>query len=320
MRKSRINERFSVVIVDYGTLCRTVRYIMDFLKACPVQSQEVNFIIVDNWDKKDLGKRQEEAGFVETHDFYDGWHEQSFKILSQFIENSSVWLISVNKNLGYAKANNIGALFSKNILDVKYTIFSNNDIQFPEILDPCSWFEYFRLNPQCLLIGPEVLGIDGNRQGPIQKNDTAFGILLRPYSLFRLIIPSRTVYPDLSFRKGKVHHVNGCFMIVNLGLFMHIGMFDEGTFLYYEEDILSEKAKQAGLYCYFDASITIIHEGGATTKKTMIPIEQKKRLFESACYYYKKYRNSSCLLIGISRINFYFLFVPLYPILNKIFK
>lgn len=316
----KIWRKYAVVIVDYGTLKRTLQYIEDFLRAVAHEKKNLEFVIVDNWDKSDFKERQEHIGFQNVFLTYSGWNNKLINAYKNKIGYSNVWLLSVNHNLGYAKANNLGALFSKDILSSKYIIFSNNDIRFPESISLERFEQFFIKYPDCLLIGPEVVGLDGKRQGPILANDTAFGTLLRPYSLFRLFRPSLIKYPEYEFKFGKVHHVNGCFMVVNLKNFIMVGLFDENTFLYYEEDILSEKAKNLGLSCFFWALFKVIHEGGQTTKKRIIPIEQKKILFSSACYYFQKYRHVNSFFLVIAKMNFHFLFVPLYPLLVRFFK
>lgn len=310
----------AVIIVDYGTIGRTLQYIEDFLQATAHEKHHLEFVIIDNWDKADFKERQEHNGFQNIFLSYSGWHNRLINAYKNKLRNSNVWLLSANQNLGYAKANNLGALFSKDILSAKYIIFSNNDIRFPESIDLDGFKQFFIKHPDCLLIGPEVVGLDGKRQGPILANDTAFGTLLRPYSLFRLFRPSLLKYPKHEFKFGKVHHVNGCFMVVNLQNFIMAGMFDENTFLYYEEDILSERAKVLGLSCLFWALFRVIHEGGQTTKQRIVPIEQKKILFSSACYYFQKYRHVNSLFLIIAKLNFRFLFVPLYPLLVRFFK
>ncbi len=316
----KMQRKFSVVIADYGTPKRTLRYIEDFLQAAANEERYFDFVIVDNWDKMNFKGQFECFGFSSPPLEHYRWHDTIIDVYKREAKDSSIWLLSAKQNLGYAKANNLGTLFSKDRLSSKYIIFSNNDIRFPEMVEFEKFEQFFIKHPDCLLIGPEVVGLDGKRQGPILANDTAFGTLLRPYSLFRLFRPSLIKYPEYEFKFGKVHHVNGCFMVVNLQNFMKAGMFDENTFLYYEEDILSEKAESLGLSCFFWALFKVIHEGGQTTKQRIVPVEQKKIFFSSACYYFQKYRHVNLLLLIIAKLNFRFLFVPLYPLLVRFFK
>lgn len=65
--------------------------------------------------------------------------------------------------------------------------------------------------------------------------------------------------------------------------FMDAGMFDEYTFLYYEEVILSERLTKIGKRTYYEPSVAALHyeEGSSTTSN------EKKRKTEKISREYK---------------------------------
>lgn len=310
---------WAVVIVDYGSLERTMKYICDFNHAC-IDDMPVSFVVIDNWDLENREKLRKDAGFVNNKYLYRGWGEECAKIYSGKAGDKDILLITVDKNLGYAKANNLGAKFALENLDAQYVIFSNNDIIFPRKFSLKTFEEIFAIYSDCLIIGPEVIGIDGARQGPIKNNRSPFSALIRPYSILRLLIKDNIEYGERGFKFGIVHHVMGCFLVTRIDLFKQIGMFDENTFLAYEEDILSEKARQLGYKFYFDSTIRIIHEKSMTTGKWLTARRAQIISFNSAYYYYKNYMHANSLLLAVAKINFYCIFIPLLPILKRVLK
>lgn len=51
-------------------------------------------------------------------------------------------------------------------------------------------------------------------------------------------------------------------------------MFDENTFLYCEENILSERFMSKGYITLYDPTFVIIHEEGNATSKSIIMIKE----------------------------------------------
>lgn len=312
--------KYIIVIVDYKSLEQTCRYIELFEQACE-DFTCAQFIVIDNWNGSNRKEQRVKNGFIDTHDSFEDHHNDSVEIWHRIIGGQDVWLLTKNENLGYAKANNLGIVFSDKFLHAPYAVFSNNDIQFPVRFQLSSFEDVFQKYDDCFALGPEIIGLDGNRQGPVlQKKECAFRELIRPYSIFRLWMTSGIVYSQKDFKFGKVHHTSGAFFIAKIDLLKKMGMFDENTFLYYEEDILSERGKLCGLNWYYDASIRIVHEGGATTSRSLPMFSQQKASFKSAIYYYANYCNTNWIFLAFARFNFYCVLAPLFPFIKRIYK
>lgn len=96
------------------------------------------------------------------------------------------------------------------------------------------------------------------------------------------LITQRFVHIDLP---------SGSCMLFKKTVLEALGGFDEGTFLYYEEDILYKKLKSMGLTNILVPSVSCIHLGGATTNSTKSAYFLKKCNYESLLYYLKKYES-----------------------------
>lgn len=303
-----MNNMFAVVIVDYGTLSRTAQYIKDFIRS---SNKNVVFIIVDVFDKnKEILANEREIDYKIV--ILDG---VKYKIMVRYINDKEVYQIYVNENVGFARGNNIGALLAQN-LKVDYIIFSNNDIKFPFGIDLSLLENIFYERKKCFLIGPKVIGIDGIQQGPFEKGGVISYLFLqnadvRLMTIIKYLLKKYFNYKE-NIKAGKIYAVQGCFMITKASRFFEIGMFDEKTFLYREEEILSERAARKGYYCYFFPDIKVVHEGEGTINRNIISIAKKDLLFKSASYYFVTYRHTDKYVIKLANYVFYHAYVPLY--------
>jgi len=87
---------------------------------------------------------------------------------------------------------------------------------------------------------------------------------------------------------------SGSCMFISKNLMKSLGGFDEGTFLYYEENILYKKLSALGLVNYCAPCVHAIHLGGSSTGKVHNAFLWRCN-FESAGYYLEKYCNLSFL-------------------------
>ena len=72
-----------------------------------------------------------------------------------------------------------------------------------------------------------------------------------------------------------------------------INFFDENTFLYYEEQILSKTVKDHGKKVVVDNRVKIIHDHSVSIDKSIKRIQKHKILKTSQRYYIRKYQKSN---------------------------
>ena len=85
------------------------------------------------------------------------------------------------------------------------------------------------------------------------------------------------------------------FLMVEAEAFFRAGMFDENTFLYAEENILSERLGTIGKGCWFNPSVQVVHEHGSTVNEHLRNKESALMQFRSMAYYYMHYKGYSHL-------------------------
>lgn len=212
------------------------------------------------------------------------------------------------ENGGYAKGNNIGARWLKEHLDPEYILFTNNDIILngPGVVE--TLLEAAASHPEAGAVGPEVVGTDGIRQSPepymgLWKRYvwmyfcTPFLSRARKRELFRLDYPEKA-------GEGEHYKLSGSFFLVKADAFFRAGAFDGNTFLYAEENILSERLGRIGRYCLFCPSVRVIHAHGETVNRHFEARKRALLQYDSMAYYYRAYKGYSRLETAIVRLLF----------------
>lgn len=266
-----------VVIINFGNPERTIRFVREECGKIGVPHQVV---IVDNGSGAD-----------------------AVEILKKELEGI-VTILPANKNLGFAKANNLGAEYAiKQGADL--LLFVNNDIVFTDadVVDRLA--AKLAELPSTGIIGPKVVGLDGRLQSPSPKQSFAQRNLL-PY-WGKLVYGQRKLREKMQLdfaetaSEGPCFVVSGCCFMVKAGAFSEVGMFDPETFLYGEEMILSARMQAAGKSVYYYPEVAVLHEHGATTRKYYDRKRIRSMKFDSEAYYYRSYEKTPAWEISLGR-------------------
>lgn len=214
--------------------------------------------------------------------------EQLLKLVKTFNE-LDIKIIFNNKNLGFAKGNNIG---------IKQALNDGNDfiiISNPDIIIPKDDFFLEKVKKTYLndfniaLIGPSIFNETNYNQNPLMKDRFDNKTILRKKIFFYLhldiiyyFLRVYLLYNIVNFYKDKnkekfkhigeiesqyVYSLNGCFLIFTPTFFKFFEGFDNNTFMYCEEHILAEKLYKKNLKSYFNKDIQVLHKGGKSVAK-----------------------------------------------------
>lgn len=269
----------AIIILNYNNVEDTIRCIKSIYATTPIDKIEV--VVVDNGSKGDI---------VAT--------------LQSFIEQfaPSVKLITLPKNIGYARANNAGYQSVADDNNIEFLAIMNNDIILTQdIVTPLT--AKLSTTADCALISPLIRNNDGaisnysaRRAESLRENFIKWMFLHRDcLGILSKIAQRRNMTPaQISQRILEIDIPSGCCFIVRKSLFGDLGGFDPNTFLYYEEDILCSKIRKLGLKNYLDASISVIHKGGATTSEVSKNFIART-LVESNRYYIYNYTGAGLL-------------------------
>lgn len=218
------------------------------------------------------------------------------------LENNKIIIIKNKKNLGYAYGNNLGLKYLYEH-GFDYAIISNPDIIVEEsvIEELISRMK----NSKVSFLGPKILEHGNIIKG--WKTPSYLYELLSTMNYFHKYAKKLITYKDSYYKDGlnEVDVIHGCFFIGRLKDFKKINFFDTNTFLYYEENILSYKAKKNNLGIYVDTSISVIHNLSLSVDKSLNKLKKYKILKDSMFYYETRYRKINIFKYILLRIVYY---------------
>lgn len=215
------------------------------------------------------------------------------EIQGTFKDNSKVVVLHSDKNVGFARGNNIGFRYAKIQFQADFIVQLNNDTiisqyDFNEIL--VKKFEEKRY----FVLGPDILTADGYHQNPGSKQSWS----LKELRFYRIKKRIRIVLSYLHMDAMTSHviaHVKrvyrsellkedventilhgACLIFSKLYINKFDGMCDE-TFLYWEEDILKLYADFYGFLMLYSNELSIYHKEDVATNMVETSIDEKVR-------------------------------------------
>lgn len=302
---------FSIIIVDYKTLNKTLEYILTCRRHLKT-SAEIHYIIVDNDSDTGIEEQKKilpmELRFVCQCDnipvYYGFWKEQK------------IYYVKAQNNGGYGRGNNLGAKVSNTLFNDSFLIFSNNDLNFVNEVEIEDVVLPFYQDSKIAALGPQITDLNGNKQNPglfQSMSQQLFG------DYFALLLPKelKREGKDCANSSGVCDWVSGAFMVVDAIKFFEVDGFDENTFLFMEETILSRKFEKVEYYMYYDERLRLIHNHGETVKNTIGVIRGIRHDFQSRVYYYQTYRHVKKVWINLAKVHFQ-IFLALFSLKKKL--
>ena len=227
----------------------------------------------------------------------------------------SVYLIRSENNAGFSAGNNRGCGRIENLPDPDYYLFLNSDAFLTEPGTIKTLRTALANQSQAVAISPLVhttsnsvpvrFQIQVRRLLPPGWLVVCHSPILRrlPFVrqwyhrfIYRDLVPyGENVYP--------VESINGAAFMMKSDFLHHIGLLDEGTFLYLEEVVLGEQIRREGRICLLHGGIIVPHIQGATTGSQRGKLSKKSFNFfiDSEAYLLRKYHNYSIFHVGIIR-------------------
>ena len=198
----------------------------------------------------------------------NGSDDASLEILQRHaLADPRVRFIANPDNPGFGVACNQGAADS----DAPWLAFVNPDLQVrPDSLE--------RLRTHALalggeaLLGADLLGEDGVRDGAARRRDPDFGAMLRaPGAGSRLEV---ALDPALALQ--PVEAVSGALMLMPRALFDRLGGWDAGYRLHAEDLDLCRRVRQAGAVVAVANDVPVLHVRGVSSRSRPLFVEWHK--------------------------------------------
>src|SRR6266567_7256857 len=197
---------------------------------------------------------------------------------------------SAGANLGFARANNLGAREAAG----EFLLLLNSDARLqPDALAIA--VDWLRAHPDCGVAGAQLLNPDGTRQNSIANWPTLFTELLNK-SLLRRLFPRR--FPGKAqglTEPAEVESVVGAFLLTRKRLWDSLGGLDERFFFFLEETDFCFAARRAGAKVMHLPQVQVWHGQGQSAKQ--MPAAARIEYWRSRYSYFQKHRPRSVRLV-----------------------
>jgi len=176
------------------------------------------------------------------------------KFVKKIIPKSEI--ILNGKNIGFAKANNIGMKKAIKDYSPNYFLLVNDDIEFIDKGWLKKFIEVGESHKKIGIVGCKLIYPDGSLQHIVKKKKIYY--FLKP--------GNKKDFPETSKIQEISSVVGACFLIKKT-VVDKVGFLDEKFFLYGEETDLCERARKAGFKNMYAGNICLIHYRDQTISK-----------------------------------------------------
>lgn len=270
------------VILHYYTINDTIKCVDSIKDKIGTKNYEI--VIVDNHSPNKTG--------------------EELKKLYEIEEN--VHVIENEKNLGFAKGNNVGYIYAKKELKADYIVLLNNDtvlVQdnfFDLIIQEYNESEFAVLGPKIILpnnkINPITLELPNVNILQKQLRDvkleliTSYLFINKFYKVLRMV--AKKIFIKIGLKKKNLNSNNenstnkryeniilhGCFLVFSKKYIEKFDGLDDRTFLYREEELLAIRLKKNGLKNVYNPKLQIFHNEDSATN-AITKSDRKKEIF-----------------------------------------
>ncbi len=174
-----------------------------------------------------------------------------------------VLLIRSDKNLGFAKGNNLGIRWVLSNTDCEFLFILNNDTIVDEYAIEILQNTMNTMGKQVGVISPRILLKDNPEK--LWYGGGNISWLKGKGEIPGYLGPATS---EVALTPRFVEFVSGCAMFARRQFFQQLGGFDERFFLYEEDLELCLRAREKGWLLYYEPRAVVFHEGQGSLKKS----------------------------------------------------
>ncbi len=228
-------------------------------------------IIIINWNSADFVRKCLQSVYACT----TGWEFEvivvdnaSFDECGEIVRNEfpAAKFIQSDINLGFAKANNLGAREAKG----RNLLFLNPDT---EVMGDalCQMVSFLDVRPDAGIVGCRLLNSDLSLQTScVQAFPSILNQVLDTEHL-RQVFPGLRLWGTRALltagEPAEVEVISGACLMIKSEVFETAGQFSSNYFMYAEDADLCFKANQAGWKNYYLGGVSVVHHGGRSSDK-----------------------------------------------------
>jgi N-acetylglucosaminyl-diphospho-decaprenol L-rhamnosyltransferase len=202
-------------------------------------------------------------------------------------------IIELGRNLGFARANNVGARTAQG----SYFLLLNTDCFLcPGALEVL--VRRLESEPRTAVVGPRLLNSDGSLQRSTHNFPSPLTFFLEQSNLWRLLASwpqagERVLIAGDHSRPRSVDWLLGACFLVRRDAFTQVGGFDPGFFFYWEEADLCMRLREETWKVAFEPGAEAVHLGGASSSSLQLRIHFFRSLYR---FYRKHFRPDQLVL------------------------
>lgn len=225
--------------------------------------------------------------------------DDSYSWLKQENDDVNIEIIKSEKNGGFSYGNNYGAKYLIKKYNPKYILFANTDTFFEEN-DVIACLQKLNEEKDLGLVSIRIHDPNGNEENSCWKHKNYFQM-----TMFCLCLYRRRKYKDFYYSLKEdedfkiVDVVRGSFMCFKTKALTDIDFFDENTFLYYEEDIISRRLEKKSYRVGILTNHYYIHNHIYSKNQDYLKV--KRNLDKSLIYYLENYYNLNIFQKGFTK-------------------
>lgn len=261
--------KVGIVILNYNDYLNTLRLV----NTISMYKSIDHVVVVDNCSTNDSYRRLKAA----QNQYWD--------------------LIQTSVNNGYASGNNVGIRYLTDKYKVDIIGIANPDVYFDENLVEIIKDDFNRHIEYAILTGVQK-GIRGEiHQHAFWKEMTIGRLFLSNFRILNKFNDTMQNFVEQNIAQHMnvfpVSTVEGCLFFIRAFDMKKIGSFDEGTFLYMEEDILTKRIKKLGKLVGIEPKVSFIHAHSTSVNKALSYFKKIKISFDSKKYFLNQYLTKS---------------------------
>ena len=230
--------------------------------------------------------------------------DNSVEVLEKY-KSKKIDIVTNKENKGYAYGNNVGIRFLRDAYKCDNVIISNPDIIVSEATIEALIKDLEKVD----VVAPTIKQLGEYIKGwklPSLKKE------INTITSNRLH-KNESIYKESYYKNGlnEVEVVSGCFFCIKDSALKAVDDFDEGTFLYFEENILGYKLKEKGIKTYVDTNVEVTHNLSVSVDKNVKKIKKYHILMDSLFYYEKNIIKSNIFRRAYLKIVYFIMLILL---------
>ena len=188
-------------------------------------------------------------------------------------------------NLGYSSGNNLGLRTLMN-MGCEWGIVFNPDVRLTGNQSIVDWIST-SVAVGCTVSGPLIYDAPNRVVNPLD-----------------VLSPLNAVVPTPPKRNAQIHATTGCALALKLGPFFDLGGFDEGFFLYREEQALGHKLDANHQQWYYYQDFEVYHHHRRKVESLRSWMDHRKWEFQSTLRIFQVYQKRDRLSIWSYQVLF----------------